>query len=259
MLLPAAALADFDVAGNDLKGDDNSTAEPGDPCGQCPDPADGEAGVAYRGPELWVQAGNVLFHLEECSVVETISISPPLSVAYGLGYDPIRDLFLVTDPGADVLTTVDMSGTRINTWPTPGPGPVGVAYDFARDLYWTSDWQVDALMAMNPDGSAGPVHFVPAGSRISGTGYDMTHDALVYHGRDQAMGYWINAETGGFIDSFMVPYGGLNNGSGAGVDPATNYVWITHSEEPYVFCIEGLGLPPTASAPSTWSLVKSLY
>jgi hypothetical protein len=81
---------------------------------------------------------------------------------------------------------------------------------------------------------------VPGGSRISGTAYDVTLDALVYHGRNEASTYWVSVETGEILAIFPVPQGGQNNGAGAAIDPNLGNLWLTHNEDPRLFCLRGL-------------------
>lgn len=260
LALPAAALAGLDAAGNY---DDGGISvppadDPGDPCGTCPDPASSMRGVTYRNGDLYVlsQSGTI-YQLQNCTAVASVSIQTS-GFFFGLGWDSTRDLFVVSDAGADVIHTVNpANGAVMNTFPSPASGPVGAAYDATRDLYWISDFNAGAITSLMPNGAVGPSIPVPAGSRIAGTAYDAATDVLYYNGRDQAAGYCISASTGALISSFAIAPGG-NNGQGAGIDPSIGNVWITHFENPTIYCYEKDG-GSTPVDSSTWGSIKAIY
>jgi len=255
---PSLAAAELDVNGNLIGTSPTSWDTPGDPCGQCTAPY-AILGVDFKGSDLWgITAGGLLYHFATCAVVETVQAQIPGS-AYGLGYDSGRDLWIITSPQTDRVYQVDLSGAVVNSWATPGAGPVGAAYDATRDLYWITDFALAQIYSVDPDtGLPGAVINVPAGSRIAGTGYNAGADVLIYNGRDQAMSYCISAASGQLLYSFPVPLGGDNNGQGVGCDPATGNAWLAHFEQPFLFCVESCG-GPTPVAPATWGAIKSLY
>jgi hypothetical protein len=51
--------------------------------------------------------------------------------------------------------------------------------------------------------------------------------------------------------------GGKNNGQGCGVDPSTTNVWLSHQEQPLVYCIFGLG--PISTEQGSWGRIKANY
>ena len=209
-------------------------------CGVCKEPGAFVWGVAFRNDEKWVvDLRRKLYRLDGC---EATAISLGLTtLPAGLGYDTQRDLFILTDAALDVVLQIHASGRITNSWPTPGPGPVGTAYDSRRDLYWISDWEQNRLYSVDPrTGLPGPAMDVPGGSRIAGTAYDAALDALVYHSRDEALTYWVSIETGQVLATFDIPQGGRNNGQGAAVDPNAGDLWLTHKEDPRLFCVRGL-------------------
>lgn len=254
------AHADYDDNGDDLSGAGGGTGDPGDPCGECPDPASSVWGVAFDSDgDMWIMGRNpnIIFHLVDCSVVETITVTG-IGSTTGLGYDSVRDYWIITDASADRIYQVDMSGAIVASWPAPCTGPVGAAYDAGRDLYWITDWVTNRIVSLDPNtGSPGPAHNAPAGSRLTGTGYDAHSDVIFYHGRDQAYSYWMDAETGALMASHPIPFGGLNNGSGAGCEPDGDHNgWLTHTEQPTIFCVEGFGATPAVR--TTWAGIKQL-
>ena len=257
-VIPSLAAAELDVNGNLVGIEPESWDTPGDPCGQCVAPY-AILGVDFKGDDLWgITAGGLLYHFVNCNVVETVQTQVPAS-AYGLGYDSSRTLWIITSPTADRVYQVDLAGAVVNSWATPGPGPVGAAYDPGRDLYWMSDFALGQIYSIDPStGLPGAVINAPAGTRIAGTGYNAGADVLFYNGRNEAMSYCVSAASGQLLFSFPVPQGGGNNGQGAGCDPATGNGWLAHFEQPFLYCVESCG-GPTPVAPATWGTIKSLY
>jgi len=256
LLLPGFALADLDVAGNWTDGEGPNPQNPdGAQCGTCPAPA-GDTGVDFKNGELYVIAGGQIHHLVNCQIVGSTPLSG-ISVPFGLGYDSLRDRWIVTDPSADRVYQVSMAGVIINSWPSPAAGPVGAAYDSNRDLYLVSDFTVDQITRLNPTTGLPAASIpIPAGSRIAGTGYDPSRDLITYHGRDQATTYCISGATGALFFSLPIPLGGGNNGQGAGIAPDGN-CWLSHFEQPTIFCI--VKDVPTAVEQTTWGKIKSNY
>lgn len=257
--LPGIAFAALDVAGNIIdSGGSAPPLAPGDPCGFCPAPAPDDRGVTFKDGDLWVVSqSSTLYHLQGCAVVESIPL-PGVAFSFGLGYDTSRGVFIVTDPGTDVVHQINLAGAIVNTWPTPGSGPVGAAYDQTRDLYWISDFNGDLMTSVNPNtGLPGPTLAVPAGSRIAGAGYDPGQDAIIYNGRDQGMTYWMSASSGALLGAFPNPGGpGTNNGQGAAIAFDGNG-WVSHFEQPNVYCLEGFG--PIAVEDASWGFIKAAY
>lgn len=258
LLVPVIVAAQYDDRGNIIGPSGDPDPAPGDPCGLCPDPSPATFGLTFKDGDLWVldYVTYSLYRLVSCSVAGTISLNA-VAVPSGLGYDSHRGLFIVTDPAIAVVHQVDQSGAIVNTWPSPGPGPVGAAYDPLRDVYWISDWEMDNIASIDPNTGVTLNSFpVPAGSRIAGAGYDDSQDAILYNGRDQGRTYWVSAGTGALIGNFPNPGGGgENNGQGAAVAP-NGYGWVTHYEQPRIFCIEGFPVPTRRAS---WGTVKAIY
>jgi hypothetical protein len=245
-IAPTAAGAQFDELGNHegragVVPDGAAGSAVVETCGTCKEPDVLSWGVAFRGGERWVTGvRGTLFRMNGCRVTAEIPLVTT-RLAAGLGYDSRRDVFVLTDAARDEVCQVTTSGRILTRWPTPGPGPVGAAYDPRRDLYWISDWERDRLDSIDPKtGLPGPSIDVPAGSRISGTAYDVTLDVLVYHSRDEALTYWMSVETREIVAVYPIPRAGRNNGAGAGIDPARGNLWLTHNEEALMFCLRGL-------------------
>jgi hypothetical protein len=256
--VPGLAAAELDFEGNVIGSSPATWDTPGDPCGQCASP-DAIKGVDFKGNDLWgISSGGLLYHFVNCSVVENVQTQVPAST-FGLGYDATRNLWVITSPASDRVYQVDLAGAVVNSWATPGTGPVGAAYDQSRDLYWMTDFSTNQLYSISPaTGLPGPAFAAPAGTRLAGTGYNRGDDILFYHGRDQAMSYCMSAATGQLLYSFPVPFGGGNNGQGAGCDPVTGNGWLSHFEQPYLYCVESCG-GATPVETTTWGVIKSLY
>ncbi len=257
LVMVGTALAEMDSAGN-IIGGGSIPGSPGDPCGTCPRPGF-SLGLDFQGTDMITLDNSVIYILQSCTVVGQVQITPAPQYGFEIGWDSSRDLYVICDPSADRVHQINTSGVVVATFPSPGPGPVGIAYDPSRDVYWVTDWETNRIMSMDAaTGTPGQAWPAPQGSRIAGTGYDPEHDALVYHGRDQGLGYWISAADGHFITSYVVPNAGQNNGNGVGVDPTTLNAWLVNYESTDLYCVEGLG-SPTATEPLTWGHLKSLY
>jgi hypothetical protein len=253
-LAHGTALARYDAAGNDISGDPGTVTPLGDICGTCLAP-DGDVGVDFKGNDLIIYNGTIRIY-QSCGEIDAIPLNPPV-FGFDVGYDSSRNLYIVSDPGQHVLWTYALDGTQVGSFAAIG-NPVGATYDPSRDVYWACDWLSNQVYAVDAtSGAIGPVFAAPAGTRIAGTGYDATSDAIVYNARDQATGHWISADDGSLIGSYNVPLGGKNNGQGCGVDPLTTNVWLSHSEQPFVYCILGLG--PIAVEPVSWGSIKASY
>jgi hypothetical protein len=256
ILTQGTAMARYDAAGNIIgDGDGGPVNGVGDVCGTCPAPND-DLGVDFKGNDLLVYDG-VIHRYQNCVEAETVTLHPAPSFGFDIGYDSVRNLYLVTDPGAHTVITYASDGSQVGTFAALG-NPVGVAYDASRDVYWACDWTADQIYAIDADtGAIGPVFPAPLGTRIAGTGYDAVNDAIAYNARDQAMGHWMSASNGSLIASYAIPLGGKNNGAGCGVDPLTTNVWTSHYEQPFVYCIFGLG--PIAVEADSWGSIKAGY
>jgi hypothetical protein len=254
LLLPGLAMADLDDAGNLGTGSTGGGTPDGPGCGTCPAPG-GDAGLDFKNGELYVIAAGQIHHMVNCQIVGSTQLQGIVN-PFGLGYDSMRDLWIIADPSADRIYQVNMAGGIVQSWPSPAAGPVGAAYDSNRDLYLISDWAIDQITRLNPTTGL-PVASIPVpdGSRLAGTGYDPSRDLIFYHGRDQATSYCISAATGALFFSLPIPNGGADNGQGAGVAPDGNG-WLSHREEPTIYCIEKHVATPVES--STWGAIKSI-
>jgi hypothetical protein len=256
-------MADLDDAGNVTDGTPGGgpTGPDGPLCGTCPAPAN-DRGVDFKNGDLYVISGVQIHHMVNCQIVGSttmVGITNP----FGLGYDSLRDLWIVTDPSADRIYQVNMAGAIVNSWPSPAAGPVGAAYDSNRDLYLISDFAVDSITRLNPStGLPAAAIPVPAGTRIAGTGYDPGADLIFYLSRGSAVepgaAHCMSAATGALVFSTPIPAApaGSNNGQGAGIAPDGNG-WLSHFEQPTLYCIEKDIATPVEQ--TTWGAIKGIY
>jgi hypothetical protein len=256
ILIPCAAFADYDDGGIDLTPVD-PVDDPGEVCGECYNSA-AVIGLAFQGGTMYgTTNGGAVYMFDGCDPVFHVQLAGIGSYVFGLGWDHNRDLWIAADPSSDIITAHDVNGALVNSIYVGG-GPVGAAYDSGNDLYWWCDWTNNMMYSINPDFTPGPSFGVPAGTRISGVGYDMANHALIYNGRDQGMGYWVDADTYALIDDFMCPNYSSNGGNGTGVNQTNTNVWIQNWDDGYLYCIEGLG-GGTPVLETTWGNVKGLY
>ena len=262
MLGYGTASARYDVNGNDISGDTGPVTGEGDICGTCP-AATGDTGVDFKGNDLLGYAPGYnggddnIRRYQSCGEVDSIVLHPAPTAGFDIGYDSLRDRYIVTDSAQHLLLIYASDGSQVGSFAAIG-NPVGATYDAGRDVYWACDWISNQIYAVNAtSGVIGPVFAAPAGTRIAGTGYDAANDAIAYNARDQATGYWMSAANGSLIASYAIPLAGKNNGQGCGVDPTTTNVWLSHAEQPFVYCIFGLG--PIAISPVSWGSIKANY
>lgn len=224
-----------------------------------PNPSDLK-GLTFREGRLWGVTGGtgsgVLYEMDADSgaVLSTITISPLPGRTFGLGFDTSRDVFVVTNSTDDVILKVDpTSGAVIDSFPSPGSGPVGTAYDATRDGYWISDFSTNKVHLVNPDTGAEITSLpVPSGaSRIAGTGYDPDNDVIMFHSRDSAETYLIRASDGVQVGVFSTPPSpGTNNGQGAAIRPTDLTGYLTRSGVATIFVVD-LDLAPSPTPTPT--------
>jgi hypothetical protein len=227
-------------------------------CDSCPDPNLRVFGVEFRNGEMWtVSADGTLSRLDGCRTVGIASIQGFRGFATGLGYDSRRDLFVVTDAELDEVDVVDLHGNPVRSYPAPGTGSIGAAYDPKRDLYWITDWEEDSLFAVVPESGAIAARFgLPAGFRVAGAALDPAIDGIYYQSRTATpICYLVSVVDGTLLDSFALPYSGVNGWEDNALGPNGN-LWIHHFELRAVYCIER---QTTAARPVTWGALKALY
>ncbi len=209
-------------------------------------------GLTFREGKLWgvTAAGaggtGVLFEMNADSgaVLSMITISPlsSSSFTFGLGFDTLRNVFVVTDPADDLILKVNpTTGEVTGTFSSPGSGPVGAAYDSTRDGYWISDFETNKVHLVNPDTGAEITSLpVPSGaSSIAGTGYDSVNDVIMFHSRDSGETYLMTASDGVQVGVFPTPPSlGENNGQGAAVRPTDLTGYLTNFNDPTIFVVD---------------------
>ena len=227
----------------------------GDVLNSFPNPL-GLRGLTFRGGRLWgVSSSGVLYEMDADSgvVLSTVTISPSHNTS-GLGFDTMRNVFIVTDAFADVILKVDpTAGTVIDSFSSPDGGPVGAAYDSTRDGYWISDWISNRIHLVNPDTGVeiSSLSIPPNASRIAGTGYDPTNDVIMLHSRYSAETYLIDASDGSQVGVYPTPPSrDANNGFGAAIRAADLSGYLTHFDVATIFAVD-LDLAP---APMVWKI-----
>ena len=231
---------------------------PGDYCGNCPDPVQRVFGVEFRHGDLWiVTIDGTLTHLSSCQTIDVHNIQGFRGFATGLGYDSKRDQFVVTDAFNEEVQEVAPDGAVLKTFPAPGTGSIGAAYDSTRDVYWITDFETDSLYAIDPVTGASVHRFaLPAGTRVSGAAYDAALDAIYYNDRVlDARCYYVSAQDAALLGSFAIPYTGFNGWDDNAFAPDGN-LWAHNNENQGVYCIERSTTPTRAS---TWGALKLRY
>jgi hypothetical protein len=218
------------------------------------DPATGHLWGVMSGGDSHPEDSGYLYELDpdNGTVLQVVVMDPKPDWTSGLGYDCLRQLFVVTDPSLDVIYVAQRNGTILKTLPSPGAGPVGAAYDTRRDGYWITDWVDNALYLISPDnGAVLAVHSLggTGASRIAGTGYQECEDVVVVNSRDNATQYVIAAATGAVVSSCGLPGG---NAEGVACRPFDETVYFSHYENPLIYNrATGFG-PCTDACEQTW-------
>ena len=100
-------------------------------------------GVTFIGRSLWgVSANGVLHEIDSDTGddLSTMPIIPPPTSPTGLGHDPTRGAFIVTDMLDNLILIVDdQTGNVLRSAPSPDQNPNGAAYDSFEDGYWITD------------------------------------------------------------------------------------------------------------------------
>lgn len=239
---------------------------PGDVLNQFANRDSGVRGLAFKDDALWaVDRDGGMFEIDADTgqLLDTLAVSAPDS--FGLGYDSLRDLFLVTDDA--FLRLVNASGSTVGSLPIPDVGlggfqfGLGAAYDSTRDAYWVMAGDFNGaqlfenLFLLNPLTGAvldtKPVEGCTFGScRGAGAAYEACRDVVVYNCRDCAETYVIDAATGAELEAFDTPPGNsLNNGSGAAVRAADGTVFVNNSDNATIYNLEQ-GTPFTCFLPA---------
>ena len=205
-------------------------------------------GLTFRGQKLWGLNSSGILHEMDPDTGAVISTLPTTS-GFGLGFDASRAVFVVADAAADVIRKVSTtSGAVVGSFPSPGAGPIGAAWDPGRDGYWISDFKTNTIDLVNPgSGAVMKTCAVPVGaSRIAGTGYTADGDVILFHSRDNATSYMIRGGDCSLVGSFPTPPGpGLNNGQGAAIRPGGLEGYLTNFDVATIFAVDlGLGAPP---------------
>ncbi len=157
-----------------------------------------------------------------------------------------------------ILKVDPTSGNVIDSFPSPGFGPGGAAYDSTRDGYWISDFFTNTVDLVNPDTGAEITSLpVPPGAlNIAGTGYDAVNDVNMFHSRLTAETYLIRASDGVQVGVFPTPPSpGANNGQGAAIRPTDLTGYLTNFEVDTIFVVD-LELP--ISEPSPQELIDAV-
>ena len=237
---------------------ERSYAVAGTYCDSCPDPVIHTFGVEFRHNELWTLAADgTVTRLDACQPAQVFSVQGFRGMATGLGWDSRRDQFIVIDALLDSVMVVDMRGTVLRVFPSPGSGPVGAAYDTTRDAIWITDFETDSLYAIAATNGARIAAFrLPAGVRVAGAAYDRSLDAIIYQARVlDAMGHIASCTTGALLGSFPLPYTGINGWEDNAIAP-NGALWIHDFEEEKIYCINRA---TTATHLSSWGGLKLRY
>jgi hypothetical protein len=227
-------------------------------CDSCPDPIVNVFGIEFRRGDFWtVGFDGTLTRLDHCQPVEVVSVQGFRGVASSLCWDSRRDQFVVTDALLEEISVIDLRGNILRAFPAPGSGSIGAAYDSTRDVYWITDFETRSLYSLDPTTGAviNSFHLTRA-VRIAGAAYDRAHDAIIYQDRIfDTKGYLVSCANGAAIDSFPLPYMGLNGWEDNALAPDGS-LWIHEYEERKSYCIDRHTTPTRRK---TWGALKRLY
>ena len=208
-------------------------------CDSCPDPVLNTFGVEFRNGDLWTMSyDGTLTRMSGCTPVQVLSVQGFRGVASGLGWDSKRDEFIVTDAKLEEVAAIDMRGNVVREFPAPGTGSIGAAYDPTRDSYWITDFETDSLYELDPlTGERRTVFYLPRHTRVAGAAYDPSLDAILYQIRVlDTKAFAISCATGAIVDSFPIPYTGLNGWEDNTMGPNGTF-WAHDYEYQTTYCL----------------------
>ena len=194
-------------------------------------PTSPTSGAGFDGTNLTTTSGYdgaaTIYVIDQATggVLSTVPIAN--SGDFGLGYDSTRSLHVTSNALTDVITTFDSAGVQRNQW-FVGGGPVGVAHDSARDVYWVIDWSANTLYSMSPTTGAIITTWSTSAvgcTRGAGVAYEASSDTLIIGGRDQSSIFVVDPDTGALVDSWVANDGGNNPQGLAATNSGT--VWQT--------------------------------
>lgn len=224
-LLPACLLLagsltaqQYDAAGNDptfVSGPGSSA--PGSVLATVTGPYGPSSDLCHDGENLLVCSAydgvGRIYHVNE-STGATVATTPIGTTSdFGLAWDDQREIFVTSDPSADVLQGWSRAGAPLFSYAFPGTGLVGVGWDCMRDVYWVCDWTTEQVYAVNPATGAIGFGFGVAFSgctRVAGLAFDPVADVIYVGGRDTNRIYGFNPATGGLVCSFAAQDGSNN-------------------------------------------------
>jgi len=228
-------------------------------CDSCNAPVANTWGVEWVNGRLWTlaQDGTLTRLSGSCTPDAIVSVQGFRGFATGLGWDSRRGAFLVVDALLDSIEVVDTRGVVLRTFATPGTGAVGAAYDPLRDAYWMTDFETRELYAIDAATGATVARFALENNRrVAGAAYDARHDAIVYHQRiAAAAGYIVSCATGAVLDSFPMPFTGINGWQDNAL-AADGTLWVDNFENDAVYCFDVAYTPVRRT---TWGALKQRY
>jgi hypothetical protein len=234
-----------------------SAAQPGALLGKFAAPND-VYGLAVVGNSLWgatfLDSPPLLYEFDFKTGKVLSSLQHGYTFPFGLGFDSIRNEFVLTSASQGTVARVNKSGTVTTVFPVPTSGSVGVAHDANRDAYWVADWSADRLYLMDAkNGSTlqAPFDLKPSGcTRASDVAFSAENDLVIVVDRDSEAAYLFRAGDPPVLRRVvsLKPLAIRSGAKGAAIEPRTQTFFTDGTSTPFEIYRVDLGLPRVAAA-----------
>lgn len=181
----------------------------------------------------------------------TVATFPVDGSDFGVTFDYSRNLIVTTDSLDDVVRGyVPGNPVPVFSWPFPGTGYVGIAWDTLRDWYWMCDWSLDLLVAVDAGNGAVTASYSLAAlgnTRSCGVAYDCMMDTVIVGDRDSVSHFVIRASDGTLVTTYPSVGAGSSDPRGAAMSPRSG-IWTASYNLPQIYELENMVPAPGSPA-----------
>ncbi|MBN2489879.1 MAG: hypothetical protein JXQ29_03405 [Planctomycetes bacterium] len=224
-------------------------------------------GLTVVGDSVWgatfLDTPPILYEFDKKTGAVLSSLTHAYTYPFGLGWDSRRMQFVLTSASHGTVVRVDRTGQVTASLKVPTSASVGVAYDWARDGYWVTDWSAKLLYLMDAVSGATlqpPFDLKgPGATRASDVGFSSENDIVVVVDRDTEAAFLFDAGSPPTLRNIVslkaaaIPLGA----KGAAIDPRRQTLYTDQTSTPYTVLEIDIGLP-RVEASDTVAVGKTL-